>query len=290
MRTLNKYFTGIVSVYMISLSCNALKHGGGSKNVMPGTWQKEPIEVDGDSKDWPSPYPNYDAKAMIAYATSNDRENLYITMQAGDEVTQMKILKQGMTVMIDTSGGKEAQLNINYPMPNDNDPLDLATEGGGYKGNSREPGGARKWEKMISKNADQATQLSLDGFSNCSGGYAISQTTPCGIKVKLRIDEYKELVWEAVVPFKAIYNRATITAADAGKPISVCFVVKGFKKPSPKNQDNNTGGMNNGMGTGIGMNSRMNGGARGGGRSNSIDNPLYETTKTWKHFSIAYMP
>src|ERR1700733_16221077 len=96
-------FVSILSI----LSCGSSHHSGKGKAVLPGTWQPEPIVIDGDSKDWPSPYPNYDAKAMVAYATSNDKENLYITMETGDELTQIKILKQGMIVSIDTSGNKD---------------------------------------------------------------------------------------------------------------------------------------------------------------------------------------
>lgn len=280
----------VVVFTLFAIACNSAKHSGNSKDIMPGTWQVQPVVIDGDSKEWPSPYPNYDAKAMVAYATSNDKENLYITMETGDELTQMKILKQGMTVMIDTTGNKDPQLSVSYPLPNDNDPLDMTADEGGLKKDTRLPGGSRRWDKKIGKAIDQANQYAIEGFSNCSGGYAISQTAPCGIKIKMRLDEYKELVWEAMIPFKAIYNRDVITAADAGKPISVCFAVKGFKSPGAKNQDNNSAGMNNNMGTGaIGMNSRMHNGTGGGGRTaESPMQHLYESTKTWKFFGLAY--
>ncbi len=267
-------------------SCSSSKHGRRSADVVPGTWQATPVAIDGDSKDWPSPYPNYDAKAMVAYATSNDRENLYITMQTGDELTQLKILKQGMTVWIDTGGKKDGQLKINYPLQNDNDPQDMATDDYGGK-----PATRGHWTKKIAKSADQATQLSLEGYGSCDGGYTITQNNKCGIKVRLRIDEYKELVWEAVVPFKAIYNKPALDASDAGKAISVCFAVKGFKDPGSKKQDNSGAGTNTNMagGRGVGMNSRTAAAAAGPGRAPA--NPLqhlYDNTKTWKFFGLVY--
>jgi len=272
-------------------SCNSSKHSGTSKDSLPGTWQSLPVTIDGDSKDWPSPYPNYDAKSIVAYATSNDRQNLYITMETGDEMTQMKILKQGMTLMIDTNGKKDPQLKINYPLQNDNDPLDLARDENLLHKDKGDK--AHHWEKKIAKSAEQANQFSVEGFKNCSGGFAITQTTACGIKIKLRIDDYKQLVWEAMIPFKAIYNKDVITAAEAGRPISVCFVVKGFKNPGAKSQDNPTGGTNNNMG-GVGMNSGVGrGGGKGGGGGRAADTPmehLYENTKTWKQFGLAWQP
>jgi hypothetical protein len=275
--------------FVVLCGCNGSKHSS-SKASPPGTWQSTPIVIDGDSKDWPSPYPNYDSKAMIAYASSNDAQNLYITMETGDQTALMKILKQGMTVSVDTGGNKDHQFKINYPLPNDNEPFDYTKA---EHAKTKEGGSSlltRQSEQKISRMVQDANQYSLEGFSGCTGGYLVSQTLPCGIKVKARFDEYKELVWEAVVPFKAIYGR-DVTAADAGKQVNVCFLVKGFKAPGPKNADNATNGMNSGMG-GAGSNSAMRSGPRsGGGRRTDSQDPmqhLYETTKTWKQFGIAF--
>jgi hypothetical protein len=275
--------------FLAALSCGSTKHSNKSA-TLPGTWQAQPIAIDGDSKDWPSPYPNYDAKAMVAYATSNDAENLYITMETGDELTQMKILKQGMVVSIDTNGKKDAQFNINYPLPNDNESLDMPKQGSHLDNNSY---AGKKFGQGISRLAKEANQYSLEGFRNCNGGYVVTQTTTCGIKVILKIDEFKELVWEAVIPFKAIYGKDAITAADAGRPISVCFAVNRFKHPETKAENNS--GMNNTMNSASmqGAGGRGAPGASRGGGHNMSNDPmqqLYENTRTWKQFGLAYQP
>jgi hypothetical protein len=287
--------TPFISLLLLTASCSMLHHAHKSPVAMAGTWQQQPIVIDGDSKDWPSPYPNYDAKARVAYATSNDMENLYITMETGDEMTQLKILKQGFIVSIDTGGRKMQEFKINFPLQSEVGLEDMPhPEQGVKKEGARYQD--RQRQQRISGYAREANQLSLEGFANCTGGYTLKQTIPCGIKVSTRLDEYNELVWEAVVPFKAIYNKDKITAADFGRPISVCFAVKGFKRTEPKNNgggDNNSGGggMNTGMGT-AGANSSMHGGGgKGGGRGGQTESPLqhlYENTKTWKHFGIAY--
>ena len=282
----------LLSAWALSISCGSAKHAKGSKNLMPGTWQSTPIAIDGDSKDWPSPYPNYDAKSMVGYATSNDRQNLYITMQTGDLLTQMKILKQGMTVTIDTNGKKDGQFNINYPLENDIEMIDPKQDLKERKDNQGYA--AKKLDQKLDKGMQSANQFSLDGFSTCDGGYIITQTTPCGIKVRARIDEYRQLVWEAVVPFRVMYNKEMITEADAGKPVSVCFTVNKFvyqnKTSGGDNNNtgmNNAGGMNNNMTT-PGRNSSR--GGQHGGRSNTQDpyQQLYEKTNTWKQFTLVY--
>jgi hypothetical protein len=287
----NKFITGLAcsASIMLSLSCGGSKHSK-APATLPGTWQSTPIVIDGDSKDWPSPYPNYDARGRVGYATSNDGRNLYITMETGDDMTQLKILKQGMTILIDTNGKKEGKFKINFPLLNDIDEVNMPRREGGKNQSQFHPAGM--WAASINKVAKDANQFSLEGFANCNGGYVVTQTTSCGIKVMLRIDEYKELVWEAVVPFKAIYGKDTITAADAGRPISVCFAVNKFKHPEKASADNSAG--TSGNGTGMGNSGGMGGGARGGrgaGKSPGEDpmQHLYENTKTWKQFGIAYL-
>jgi hypothetical protein len=276
--------TGI-GIFLSLLSCGTARHSGRSGSSLPGTWQATPIVIDGDSKDWPSPYPNYDAKSMVAYATSNDAHNLYITMETGDISTQVKILKQGMTVSIDTNGKKDPQFNINYPLLNDNEPVDLAKQ----EMQSRSSAAGRLAEQKIKRLLQDANQFSLDGFAGCNGGFMAAQTAPCGIKVSARIDEYKNLVYEVVIPFKAIYNKEVISAIDAGKPVSVCFTVKGFKGAAKKNTDNNNTntGMNNGMGV-AGANSTAPGRGSSGSSAQDPLQHFYESTKTWKHFGILF--
>lgn len=279
-----------VILLLLFLSCGSSRHSGKSKDSMPGVWQATPIIIDGDSKDWPSPYPNFDAKARIAYATSNDKQNLYITMETGDEMTQTKILKQGMTVSIDTGGAKDATFHINFPLPNDNEEIEIPKSDGGHKQDAQTQFSGKQINLKLNKMVKSANQFSLEGFK-CNGGFMVSQDAPCGIKVSAGIDEYKELVWEAVVPFSAIYNKGTISSNDAGKPISVCFAIKGFKHPESKGStDNgNMGDMNSNGGSMGGRSGRPGGkGGRTGGITENPMQHLYDNTKTWKHFNIVY--
>jgi hypothetical protein len=287
----NNFF--VLLILFTCLSCSIAKNGG-KIDRMPGTWQQQPVKIDGDCTDWPSPYPNYDAKAMVAYATSNDGKNLYITVQTGDPLTQIKILKQGMSVSVDTGGRRDATFTINYPLMNNDDLSELFSQPDGQKAEGGPSHLSRQFDQKLRKSAENSNQYTLEGFPGCNGGYLISQTAPCGIEVKLSIDEYKQLVWEAVIPLKALLNKETISAADAGKDISVCYSIKAFKSPSTKGGDNTAMPMNN-------NNNMGQGGMGGGGRMNSMpmstgsgskQGPhmahLYESTKTWKFFHLAW--
>jgi hypothetical protein len=206
----------------------------------------------------------------------------------------MKILRSGMNVFIDTSGGKGQSFAINYPLPTENRDLQQnRIHEEQEQDNSPESMDREKRMQMrVRKNLDEAIQLSLDGFNNCSGGFVVKQANNCGIVVRMAMDEYYELIWEASIPFKTLYGKEHIDKKDEGRPISVCFQVKGLKKPEkPKGDsgganDNAAAGMHGGggMGTGGGRGGGMhNGGQTGEGRE-----AMFETSKTWKQFGLAY--
>jgi len=289
------FFSAFVFLSLTFFSCGGMHHGKDKKK--PGTWQATPIVIDGKGDDWPSPYPLYDSKALIGYATSNDKNYLYITLETGDEYVQTKILKQGLTVWIDTDGKKEQDLGIHFPIQDDNDPL-TTPSGKGSKGASGDQSAQSKdLNQKIKRGLSDATQLTLEGFRNCNGGYLVKEKNPCGITVQVGIDEYKELIWEAAIPFSAIYGKTHIDKRWDGRAISVGFYVKGFKKPASNNDAGAGSGAGGGSGMGGGgggMGGRGGGGrggSKGGSRATGVPNPrdqLFESTRTWKQFGIAY--
>lgn len=273
----------IICCCLFLISCSTSKRAASPKNVAPGAWQATPVTIDGDSKDWPSPYPNYDATANIAYTASNDAYNLYVTMEAGEERTLVKILKQGMTISIDTNGRKDPQFSVNYPLQNDNEPFDVTTAH-----ESRSQMAIKQSENRINRMMQEAGQFSLDGFGNCNGGFMISQVLPCGVKVKAKIDEYKQFVWEAAIPFKAIFGIDSLSQVYAGKPISICYTVKGFRTATKTSGGGDNSSMTNVGGT-AGNNSQQRNAANLSTRPMTQDpnQHYYQTTKTWKQFGLA---
>jgi hypothetical protein len=292
-------------------SCNSSKHTKTKR--LPGVWQATPITIDGSNKDWPSPYPEYDDKAQLGYAISNDKENLYITVETGDPATQLKILQEGLTVWIDKTGGKEEQTAINFPIPNpnkeentrrnrnsankntDNSNADRPTPGQFQQGS----GGPQDRQRMaiedrVTAALKDATDYSLQGFKSCNLQYPLIENDSCGIKVRMAIDADNELIWEAVVPFSAFYSKKQIARVDKGKAISICIETVAMKRPPGEGSGNQTGGGGGGMrpsigigGMGIGMGGG-HGGNRGGPQQPNMMEPAYKSTITWKRFGIGF--
>lgn len=286
----------VLALFILSIlfgSCISKKHAKSKK--MPGRWQSTPITIDGSNKDWPSPYPEYDDKAMLGYVVSNDKENLYITVETGDPATQLKILREGLTVWIDKTGEKEEVTAINFPLP---------THAGGNRQKDMSPPTHARWNPEEGNNPDKkrlqleervkaalgnARDYSLQGFKGCNLQFPIMEKDTCGIVTRIALDEFNELVWEAVIPFKTFYYKAEISKADQGKVISICFETNGAKRPSGQGGGNAGGG---GVRPSVGMGRHTGGGINhtGGGAGNqgNLMEPLYKSTKTYKKFGLAW--
>ena len=279
--------------------CGSAKHGQSKK--LPGTWQTEPITIDGSNKDWPSPYPDYDAKAQLGYAVSNDKYNLYITVETGDPATQLKIMRSGLSVWIDKTGEKEETTAINFPIPSEREEgskEDKQKPAGGQWQSSSPDKQRMELEDKVSMALQQANEFSLQGFKACNLQYPLMEKDSCGVMVRMAIDADHELIWEAVIPFRSFYSKRELDRRDKGKPMSICIETVGMKRPPGQSggQHSNGGGMRPGIGIGgMGMGVQMGGGGmrRGNGTGNqggatNMMEPAYKSTVTWKKFGLAF--
>lgn len=265
-----------LSLFLIA-SCSSTKHSHKQVKRLPGKWQATPIVVDGNNKDWPNVYPFQDDKAMISYAITNDKDNLYLTLMTGDQATAIKILQEGLLVWIDKTASKDQETAICFP-----------------KGYSRAEEGRKVRTDMmqrINNGLGKANAFTIDGFLACNGTYEITTGDSCGITVGIGLDEFNQLVWEAAIPFKTFYNKAGIEKKDRGKPISICFDIKGEERLG-----GNGGGMNNRprmsigvSGMGMGMGGFGGGGGHRGGARGEANEALYNSTKTWAKVGIAFL-
>jgi len=260
------------------LSCNTTKHA--YKKKLPGTWQGQTIVVDGANKDWPSPYPGHDDKALISYAMSNDRDNLYITMATTDARTQLKVVQAGIIVWIDTGGAQGHNMAIKYPATSDYVSMPVnRVEGQGNMETDR----TKRLQMRARTALSDATQISFEGFNGCNTFFKITEVNSCGIMVRMNISESNELVWEASIPFKALYGKEHISKSDNGRPISVCFNIKAFGKPDRfKNMGDSASAKRNNITPADSIR------AANATSSFAEMQGLFETSTTWKQFGLAY--
>jgi len=271
--------------------------GCSPKVVYQSSWQSVPVVADGEANEWKIPLRFYDPSTKLNYTISNDKDNLYICIRAVDVVTQLKIMKAGMQIWIDTTSKKGKQIGLEFPMPHT-----LANEGneknknGGYSNTSSNSGDRPSPESVHRSFLTQATEMELTGFKSPIGGIT-ALVNNYGIKIGMNWDSSDILIYEAIIPFKTFCNSFN----DSTKTFSIGVVLNAL--PSSGNSESGRGGgggggMHNGGGGG-GMGGGMGGGGggmhgggggHGGGYNSNSDEKaeLYESENFWVYFHLAH--
>src|SRR5438445_13386633 len=65
------------------------------------------IAIDGDIKEWGDSLLYYNKEKQLNYSLANDQDNLYMAIRVNDRSEQIRILRAGLTLSIDTSGKKK---------------------------------------------------------------------------------------------------------------------------------------------------------------------------------------
>ena len=195
------------AVLIISTSACLVLAAGCSKTIYPSAWQPTPVTTDGKIDDWTLPLPYYDTDTRLNYTITNDDKNLYICFRTADVQAQMKLLKAGFTLWIDTKGKKNQLTGIRYPLPQS-----LLPDHGENLSTSSPRGEKRDMSKVGQRLLASQKQMELIGFKNtANGGNPNGMTflrTNEGIAVAMNADSTGELVYEATIPFKTFLKEA----------------------------------------------------------------------------------
>lgn len=103
---------------IIFLSCAFRSFGQKLPNVQQ-TSLRAPnnVKVDGKVNEW-GKFEAYNNATGLYYTMANDRENLYLALQASDPNVLTKVTNRGVLIVINTSGQKNDRnvVSVNYPV------------------------------------------------------------------------------------------------------------------------------------------------------------------------------
>jgi hypothetical protein len=269
-------------------------------------WQSTPVSADGNASEWRIPLRFYDSDTKLNYTLSNDDEKIYLCVRIVDELSQAKVIRNGLNIWFDTLAKKNKQCGILYPVPslnaedNQSDGVGSGGGRGGHHGDKRSGGG--DVDAVKNKFLRQANQMQLIGFKKGIPDYLASDNE-YGINVSINWDVNNIMIYEAVIPFKTFY-KPSLNAKDSLRNFDFSMTIHGFPAPEKKDDGGGSGsgggggmpgggggaaggGMPGGGGMGGGGRGGMGGGGgggRGGGRSMGAAaevNPMYETNSFW---------
>src|ERR1051325_10066706 len=103
-----KSFAGIIPILLFIASLTSCA----PKEIYESAWRPTPIKADGIAAEWEIPLRYYDNETRLNYAIANDKENLYICIRVTDKLNQMKIIRAGLQLWMDTTGKKQQQVGV----------------------------------------------------------------------------------------------------------------------------------------------------------------------------------
>jgi len=112
--------------------------------------------IDGTTNEWPDSVFHADKETLINYAVDNDGANLFIALRVADFRTQMKMMRQGMTLFIDMRGKKKENMGIEYPVKPE----------GGYANNGNMAGGKPDKKAIREAMSYHLFAMKLFGFTD----------------------------------------------------------------------------------------------------------------------------
>ncbi len=227
--------------------------GCSSPLIYSSIWQDKPVAVDGKATEWKIPLDYFDDKTKLNFSVSNDKSTLFFCIRATEDLTQKAIVRNGLQIWIDTTGGKRKQVGIQFPVidrsamtasnPSDNkhsqDEMTLANN-------------LKKKYSGVSK------QVRLSGFPNTVNDL-VQVPNINGINVCLNWDSNRIMIYEVAIPFGTFYKKS-LSPSDSAKVLGVSFSVT---VPS-QNPGGGGGKGGHGHGGGGGMGGGGGGGQMGG--------------------------
>jgi hypothetical protein len=96
-------------ILLATLAC------GGRVYVVKSALPPDKVVIDGIADEWQGAL-SFIEKEELFVGFLNDQSNLYVCLKAGDERSPARLMRQGLTVWFDPSGGDNKIIGIRYPL------------------------------------------------------------------------------------------------------------------------------------------------------------------------------
>jgi hypothetical protein len=140
----------------------------------------------------------YDRESKLFYRITNDRNNLYIHLNAMDESTQAKLLMFGFTVWVDSTANNKKLLGIRYPLSRNGRKTNPAT-GHSHSGDFRITNQENRTSPI-----NQLNEIELIGFEGKKSTSLLFAQNEKDIRGDIAFGENGVLEYKLTLPFEQI--------------------------------------------------------------------------------------
>ena len=254
-------------------------------------WRDREVVIDGDNGEWAGPLVPVEENHPITTAAMNDGQFLYVVLSTSDMAARRQIMRQGLIVWFDPSGGDKKHFGVKFPvgvLPEDAPDR----RRGGYRrgpgGGGRpagDPGSRDPGQPDQPAQLEPTNRLEIYGPQKDDAHSFVTEMAP-GIAVKVgEVQGY--LVYELKVPLARTADWPYAIEAKPGALIGFGLETPKIERPSREGQ----GGMGGFGGGGGGMGGRggRGGGGMGGRRGGGGDRSQSEQAKPLKSWATSQL-
>jgi len=220
------------------------------------------ITIDGYLNEWGDSLRYYNQDKQLNYALANDQDNLYMAIRINDRSEQIRVLRAGLTLGIDTRGKKKETFTMTFPV-GDQSPQGMAeTAQDLQSGNSDIK--QEDHEELMKAKLTKLREIEVTGFKDIESETMTTSNT-YGFKVAIDYDKDGNLVYEAAIPLKFFHSDDLFKNEWAFN-----FKINGITKPGQDKNSGNHDGMTRGGSGGLGGGGGGGRGRMGGGRGSRM--------------------
>jgi hypothetical protein len=255
---------------VVALGAAAALQASAKRQRIDSRWRDREVVVDGNHGEWAGPLVQVDDKVPLTAAATNDGQFLYVVLSASNPATRMQILRQGLIVWFDPSGGDKKHFGLKFPVG-----VPLGEMG---RGRDRERRRRPPPDPGEDSDLEPTDRLEVYGPKKDDARSFVSTMAP-GIAVKIGQVE-GSLVYELKVPIQASSEFPYAIGAKPGTLIGFGLETPKMDKPAREERGGRGGGGRGGRGRGMG--GRGGGGA---GRDRRGDRGGFEPPKPLKSWA-----
>lgn len=282
---------GAVTAILVASAAGLIAN---KRQVINSHWRDRDVVIDGDNGEWPGPLTPIEENHPLLMAAINDGQFLYVLLSTADTTSRRQILRQGLIVWFDPSGGDKKHFGLKYPV---GVPAEEGQRRGGYGhgygGGGRSPGGSGSGDPSAGDGGQSRPQdpepvdrLEIYGPQKDDAHSFVTESAP-GIAVKIgSVEGY--LVYELKVPLTKTADAPYAIEAKPGASIGFGIETPKLEQPAGEGRGGmgGFGGMGGGMGGRGGMGGHGGGGGgRGGGERGGFEAP--KPLKSWAVIQLA---
>lgn len=166
-------------------------------DVSTARWLQQPVTVDGKATEWNEPLSFYDAGTRLFFAIANDSSTLYLCFESRDEMSQAKLMRGGMKIILSSKGKPRHEVSIAYPLTQKEAVAEQELPGAG---------GQRVHDRSSFRQhfLSVHNQMTVEGFATAKGSLPLMNAT--GVVAAMNWDTASNLIYEIAIPEKEFFG------------------------------------------------------------------------------------